>query len=241
MGSQAKANEIEASAVGPRLRDARVTAGISLRELARRIDISASALSQIETGKSHPSVRTLYMIVSELGLSLDELFSLSQSGPPERAETKGGSGAEQRHQSSDRFVENEDSPVQRYVSRASLRLDPGVTWNRLTARHDPDVDFLAATYDVGGASAPSDKLVVHSGREYHVVLSGELTVTLGFETYALGAGDSISFDSSEPHLIANRGNTPAEVITIVVGRRDSDARNPRFRESISPVTEADLT
>src|SRR5581483_10456782 len=61
--------------VGRRLRARREEHGLSLRELARRLGISPSAISQIETGKSRPSVSTLYAIVSELGMSLDELFA----------------------------------------------------------------------------------------------------------------------------------------------------------------------
>ncbi|HEU4657259.1 MAG TPA: helix-turn-helix transcriptional regulator [Capillimicrobium sp.] len=65
-----------------RLREARERAGLSLRQLAPRVGISASALSQIETGKSQPSVRTLYALVRELGLSLDELFDHPGRRPP---------------------------------------------------------------------------------------------------------------------------------------------------------------
>src|ERR671937_2929890 len=61
--------------VGRRIRAHREESKVSLRELARRLDISPSAISQIETGKSRPSVSTLYSIVTELGMSLDELFS----------------------------------------------------------------------------------------------------------------------------------------------------------------------
>src|ERR671930_1857996 len=61
--------------VGQRLRAERERRRVSLRELARRLAISPSALSQIETGRSRPSVGTLYAIVSELDLSLDELFA----------------------------------------------------------------------------------------------------------------------------------------------------------------------
>src|SRR5919204_2377276 len=61
--------------VGRRIREHREQSNLSLRELARRLGISPSAISQIETGKSRPSVSTLYAIVSELGMSLDELFS----------------------------------------------------------------------------------------------------------------------------------------------------------------------
>src|SRR3984957_18380062 len=62
--------------VGAQLRERRVENAISLRELARRLDVSPSLLSQVETGKIQPSVRTLYAIVGELGLSLDEIFEL---------------------------------------------------------------------------------------------------------------------------------------------------------------------
>ena len=55
-----------AEGVGVHLRARREEQGVSLRELARRLSISPSALSQIETGKSRPSVSTLYAIVSEL-------------------------------------------------------------------------------------------------------------------------------------------------------------------------------
>ena len=48
--------------------------GISQRELARRIGLSASMISQIESGQSKPSVSTLYDIVTELGVSVDDIF-----------------------------------------------------------------------------------------------------------------------------------------------------------------------
>jgi transcriptional regulator with XRE-family HTH domain len=47
---------------------------MSLRELATEAEISASMLSQIETGKVFPSVRSLYGIASALGVSVDYFF-----------------------------------------------------------------------------------------------------------------------------------------------------------------------
>jgi transcriptional regulator with XRE-family HTH domain len=215
----AKAVVDQSGDVGARLREAREAAGLSLRELARRLDLSASALSQIETGKSRPSVKTLYAIVSELGISLDELFANAAGGETVvGAAGDGGTAA----------GGGPAPAVQRAESRASLELDSGVTWERLTAAHDPDVDFLFTTYEVGGASSSNDKLVRHSGREYGIVLSGELEVTVGFETYTLGVGDSVCFESQEPHRLANRGDIPATAIWFVIGRRQSDPRQPNF-------------
>src|SRR5204863_1065370 len=62
------------SDLGPRLRAIRIARGVGLRELARRLDLSPSSISQIETGKIRPSVRTLYALASEFGVTVDEIL-----------------------------------------------------------------------------------------------------------------------------------------------------------------------
>ena len=62
--------------LGPRLKEIRTKTGISLREVARQLDVSPSFLSQIENGKSQPSVATLYAIAKLLGVSVDVLFEV---------------------------------------------------------------------------------------------------------------------------------------------------------------------
>jgi transcriptional regulator with XRE-family HTH domain len=216
-----------------RLRDARERAGLSLRQLAQRLEISASALSQIETGKSRPSVRTLYAVVSELNLSLDELFDNHGAvrRQPAGRQAEGFVAKEHLGDSArvTRAPESElGSPLQKAGSRAQLELDSGVVWDRLTSTHDPSVDFLHVTYKPGSASNAHGTLVRHTGREYGIVLSGAIDVTVGFETYRCEVGDSISFSSDEPHLLANSGDEPATAIWFVVGRRGSDPRQPAF-------------
>src|SRR3954447_5432286 len=71
----AAANSSDApSDLGPRLRAIRLRQGVGLRELARRLDLSPSSISQIETGKIRPSVRTLYALASEFGVTVDEVL-----------------------------------------------------------------------------------------------------------------------------------------------------------------------
>lgn len=101
----------------------------------------------------------------------------------------------------------------------SLALGSGVRWDLLTAEQHPDVDFLRTTYEPGSESAAADALMRHSGHEYGHVLEGRLGVTVGFETYALEAGDSISFQSSTPHRLFNDGDATAVALWVVVGRR----------------------
>jgi transcriptional regulator with XRE-family HTH domain len=47
--------------LGSRLKGIRLKEGLTLRELARQANVSPSFVSQIENGKSQPSVATLYV------------------------------------------------------------------------------------------------------------------------------------------------------------------------------------
>jgi transcriptional regulator with XRE-family HTH domain len=199
--------------VGQRLRAERERHGLSLRELARRLSMSPSALSQIETGRSRPSVGTLYAIVTELGMSLDELFGSPRVGPvaPVELVDEPGSGRA--------------GPVLRARTRKRLDLESGVRWERLTPTAEPGTDFLYVVYEVGGASSRAETYMRHTGREYGLVLSGRLRVSLGFdEEHELGPGDSIAFDSVRPHRLENAGDEPVHAVWFVAGREDSDHR-----------------
>src|SRR5262252_4115559 len=66
--------------LGPRLRRVREDRGLSVRELARRINCSPSLISQIERGLSAPSVGILYAMATELRASLDFLFGAAVPG-----------------------------------------------------------------------------------------------------------------------------------------------------------------
>jgi transcriptional regulator with XRE-family HTH domain len=211
--------------VGRRLRARREEANLSLRELARRLGISPSAISQIETGKSRPSVSTLYSMVSELGITLDELFAETFGrGDGESGETAPAAG---QPPGSAQPARPETTGAKGLVQRASSRttIDPeaGVHWERLTPTSDPDAEFLYVVYESGASSSRCDKLRRRSGREYGLVLSGTLEVTVGFDTFELGPGDSICFDSTIPHRFRSKGDEPVHGVWFALGRRQDEA------------------
>jgi len=196
----------ELADLGARLREERERARISQRELARRLGVSASLISQIESGQSKPSVSTLYGIVTELGVSLDDVFRVHENELTEATAV----GAESQDAARGPVVH----PAERHV----VELDSGVIWERLTSHQHEDVDFLHVIYDVGGSSAADERLMRHSGREYGFILSGRLGVQLGFERHELGPGDSIAFDSTTPHRLWNLGDEAVHGVWFVVGR-----------------------
>lgn len=194
--------------IGSRLREERERARMSQRELARRLGVSASLISQIESGQSKPSVSTLYAIVTELGVSLDHVFQV-HADEMSVAAAVGADGAEPVPGS---------GPVVHPGDRHVVELASGVRWERLTSHELEDVDFLHVIYDVGGSSAPDERLMRHPGREYGFIISGTLGVQLGFERHELSPGDSIAFDSTLPHRLWNLGDEPVHGIWFVVGR-----------------------
>jgi transcriptional regulator with XRE-family HTH domain len=205
----------ESSVLGPRLRAIRLSRGLSLRELARKLDLSPSTISQIETGKLQPSVRTLYALVSEFGVTVDAvLFEEATPSPDEPSAVVSDSFA---------AAEGPGLAVQRAEGRPAITLDSGVTWERLMFWADDDVEFIEAIYEPAGASGPDDALVRHSGHEFGYVLSGALHVVVGSDEFVLEPGDSITFPSSTPHRLGNEGSETARAIWVVRGRREAHA------------------
>ncbi|MDE3082603.1 MAG: helix-turn-helix transcriptional regulator [Acidobacteriota bacterium] len=218
------AERATSDSIGARLRARREAHGISLRQFARQLDVSASFISQLETGKAKPSVATLYSICAALDMSIDELFAVEPPTSRDR-DAAVAVGAEQGVSTSaglrDTLLRGwggspgEDrvrSPLVSPDERRALVLDSGVTWQRLTATNHMHSDFMFVRYDVGGSSTSDGRLVRHPGTEYGFVISGTLEVTLGFETYRMNPGDSISFDSEVPHRLCNVGDVPVEAI-----------------------------
>jgi transcriptional regulator with XRE-family HTH domain/mannose-6-phosphate isomerase-like protein (cupin superfamily) len=216
--------------LGPRLRLVRVERQLSVRELARRVGCSASLISQIERGVSVPSVGVLYSLASELGSSLDYLLFGSGAGPDAGvAAGAGGAGVDaglDRRASAGADLDTGSAVtpgsgptpaiVQRGGGRKIIDLASGVRWERLTPQSDATTDFLEVIYSPGGHSTDERRPLRHDGREYGLIISGMLQANVGFESYELGPGDSIAFDSSTPHEYLNKTGDYVHAIWVVV-------------------------
>jgi len=204
--------------LGQRLREAREQKGIGLRELARQLGMSASLISQIETGKSEPSIKTLFAIVSELELSVNEIvFDPNRDAGAAAPQAQNGPGNRRTRQSADASK----APVQRSTNRTSISLESGVSWQRLTAQPDHNVDFLLLRYPPGSESTPPESLMRHNGTEYGYILKGRLVFSMRLAAYEMGPGDTISFDCTQPHRFATVGDETVEAVWFVVGRRNT--------------------
>jgi transcriptional regulator with XRE-family HTH domain len=207
--------------LGVRLKELRQNAGFSLRELARQADVSPSLVSQIENGKSRPSVSTLYTFARLLNVPVDVLFDAEQAaGEPAEAADEPG-----HVEATDPTSAWHPSEYATRISvihpshRAHLRMAEGVDWERLTATPERDVTFIKITYAPGAGSTENGSLMTHEGFEYGYVIAGVVEVTVGNEVFVLRAGESVGFDSTIPHVFRNIGDTDFQGVWFVHGSR----------------------
>jgi len=217
--------------LGQRLREVRQAAGMSLRELARRLGVSPSFVSQFETGKSQPSVATLYSLSQVLDVSIDDLFEVRVDVPlePDHGSESPASVAQPKGHKGDR-VNRSDLPspssawkargaprlsVTDPTNRPRLEMDSGVIWEQLASTSE-HVDFMQIIYPAGSSSTNDGRMLRHRGHEYGYLIEGQLEVTVGFEVFTIGPGEALSFDSDIPHLLHNTGTVDARGIWCVV-------------------------
>lgn len=211
---------MKAENIGARLREARLQRGMSLRSVAQELGVSASLISQVETGKTQPSVSTLWALVTHLGVSIDDLLG---TGRPAGREQIAEAAEEQRMAAP---IALSQPVIQQSADNPMLEMENGVRWERLAIGENGPADSLLVTYEPGASSSIEGKLMRHAGIEYGFLMEGELTLQLEFDTFVLKAGDSVHFDSIRPHLYSNRGTMPARGVWFVVGRRQQNLVMP---------------
>ncbi len=194
--------------IGRRLAAYRAERGLRVAGLAREIGVTPSLISQIERGQSRPSVSTLFALAQALDVPVDAFFREPAMSPPAAAgeQAPPPAGAERRP--------GEARYVVRQGNRAAIDIEGGVRWERLTPETKAHLDFFELVYGPGAESNPT--LYSHPGTEMVLMLTGRLDISVGFETYRLGPGDSMEFPSSLPHRYANPDHAEARAVTVIM-------------------------
>ena len=178
--------------IGIRLKHARLTKGLSLRQLADEVGCSESFISKIENDKVRPSFSTLHRIVAALEMNVALLF----------AEEAPESGRVSIMRPSARPVIRVD-PVWRGEGITLERLIPGAAGTLLQANiHHID------------PGANTDGPIEHDGEEFGYVLEGTLQLVVEDVSYVIRSGESFSFSSHLPHGYSNPGKTIAKVLWV---------------------------
>jgi len=171
--------------VGGRLRNVRISFGLSQRALARRAGVTNGLISLIEQNRVSPSVSSLKKVLDGVPMTLAEFFTLDMAAAP-----KAFFGAEELTE-----LGNE---------QVSLRLVAAQRAGRqLTLLHE--------RYAPGAETG--DEMLSHRGEEGGVVVKGRIELTLAGVTRVLSAGEAYYFSSHLPHRFKNVGREPCEIIS----------------------------
>jgi transcriptional regulator with XRE-family HTH domain len=204
--------------LGARLAEHRTRQGLRVSELARKVGVSASLISQMERDQSRPSVSTLFALGEALGVPVDAFFRDQHERPGDEVRTGDAGPAVPSGESKAAMSEPPGAPSDRYVvrgdERAAIDIEGGVRWERLTPTALRDLEFMELHYAPGAESNPTQYR--HPGMEMLLVLAGRLEIALGFETYELRAGDSMCFASTLPHRYTNPSDQLARAVTVIL-------------------------
>jgi transcriptional regulator with XRE-family HTH domain len=188
--------------IGARLRTLRTEHGFSIRALAERADISSSVISEVERGKTEPSISTLKRLAAALGTSITYFFTTPSqvNGHVIRASAR-------KEVSFKYHPDSEDGTDQRSSIKAR-----GVHFEVASPDSSEVLEAIYGRYEPGASTG--DEPYTHEGEEWGMVLSGRFKITLADEVHFLDPGDSIWFFSNIPHKIENVAPGVSEYIWV---------------------------
>jgi len=177
----------DSARLGSTVRAQREQRGFTRASLARRVGISAAAISQIESAAVQPSLTTLRKLAAALGIPVFRFFLTAES---------------------------EAVKVVRRAERKTIELPkPGVRYELLTPSLRGQLEVLEVTLGPGQDSAT--ELMSHAGEECLVILAGQATLELTDAAIPLGPGDSATLQGSIRHRLRNAGRSNVVALSAI--------------------------
>jgi transcriptional regulator with XRE-family HTH domain len=183
--------------LGPKLRQLRLRKKISLVDLGKHTGLSASMLSQLETGKMVPTLPTLARIAMVFDVGLEHFFDFRSS-----EKLFSVVRADQRL----KFPESPDSALPSYyfecLAFANRGKDMGAYFAEFPRRNAEEVVEHR-----------------HDGAEFVFIVEGSIAIRYKDRDYVLRTGDSVYFDPSETHSYRGLGKNGGTAIVITIPPR----------------------
>ncbi len=205
-----EADEVKIT-LGTRIRAQRIKHNMKISDLAELTGLTSSTISQVERALISPSIATLKKICDAMDITIGSLFEDAKdtSSVMEEQKTPSENLAETEMASHLKLYTSVHlmglSPMVHKENRKFLSPSPGVRFYLLNPNLSGPVELIYNEYDPGTSTGPA--LYSHPGSECGLILSGELVVQIKDTTYVLKEGDSITFNSSEPHSKRNDSDT----------------------------------
>ncbi len=174
--------------LGARIRAARKDRRITIRAVSEACGLSSGLISQIEQGRTSPSLRTLRLLAGMLDVPISAFFD--QQIPQTRADS-----------------------IVRKNERRLLKLSGSLMKELLSPSTLQHLEVFEVTLQPGGSSGPAP--YTHAGEKAGLILAGSLTLWLDGKAYVLEEGDLCQFMGSIPHRYDNTSNNVTRVLWVL--------------------------
>lgn len=169
---------------GKRIKQLRLTQGFTLKDIESRVGVSATHVSEIERGKTSPTVGALSKIAAALQVNPSFLVDLPVGD--DVSLTRGGER--------DKLVGPRN----------------GAQWEILTTEK-PSAELSLFVLDLEPDMSEPLVRAPRPGDKFLHVIEGVLQIELGEERYVLRRGDSIHFKSAQALRLLNLGDATCRV------------------------------
>ncbi len=185
------------SVIGAKIRGLRETKNLSIEEIAERSGLTVEQIESIETDQNLPSLGPLIKIARALGVRLGTFMDDNDNLGP--IVTR----AADREKDSSISFSNDATDARKHMEYHPLA-------QQKAGRHmEPFV------IDINPEDSPEFQLSAHEGEEFIYVMQGEVEIVYGKETYKLGEGDSIFYDSIVKHHVHGAPGKSAKILAVV--------------------------
>jgi transcriptional regulator with XRE-family HTH domain len=188
--------------LGTRIRTQRIRHNMKILDLAEATGLTSSTISQVERALISPSIATLKKICDAMAIPISYLFEDAGAEDQEEPVKRNGTAdappdlaAHMKLYASVNLMGA--SPVVHKEERKLLSPSPGVRFYLLNPNLHGPSELIYNEYDPHTGTGPD--LYTHPGAECGLILSGELVIQIRDAVYTLREGDSITFNSSDPH------------------------------------------
>lgn len=194
---------MQTTAIGARIREARVEAGLTITEVAKQTGLTVSHISQVERDVANPSIGALIRICDAIHLRPADLFFGDSADSDDTG--SGGRDAASPDQGSISVIRHD---------RRKVLLLPGSTVRNEVLCPDlkRGMEAFWAYAEPGGDTGEIP--FSHAGEEIAIVLKGTAEFNFGDQSYRVNAGDAIYFDARLPHEWKNAGDDELELIWV---------------------------
>lgn len=172
--------------IGTRIKETRTTVGMSQKELAERVDLTPSFISQLESNQISPSLNSFVQICGALGMSPEQFL---------------------------KDVKAEDPPwymrKEKVLSRVAQSED-GLKGYSIFKNGK----MSGSIYVIETGASLIRHVTDHKGKELIHLIKGNISVTVEGRTKALSPGDSVVLRGQKPSQWKNEGGDKAELLVV---------------------------